>query len=149
MMLGSTGPMVGFYALVVLSVSLTLSNAIRDSERSAALQLSSISSKKGSAAVGAAATSSHNIKRWGTEWVRRDFGKVRGRVIAGAGAEVGGDRDAGAAGHRPNAQNSGGYARTKSMLKKLTRASVAVMAAVMAVIVSGLHQGTVAYVSAS
>lgn len=149
MMLASTGPMVGFYALVVLSVSLTLSKAIRDSERSAALhQQSSVSSNEGSAAVAVAGNSSHNIKSWAMPWARRAFGSGGGND--GEGADTGGGAQAGAAGNRPGNRpkaNSSGYGKTKSMLKKLTRASVAVMTAVMAIIVSGLHQGTIAHVS--
>lgn len=135
--------MVGFYALVVMSVSLTLSKAIRDSESSAALQISSLSSNTGSVAVATAATSSYNIKRWATAWARCDFGSGGGND--GEGVDEGGSRNGGAPGYRPKA--SAGYAKTKSMLKKLTRASVAMIIAVMVIIASGLHQGTIAYVS--
>lgn len=145
MMLGSTGPMVGFYGLVVVSVSLTLSKAIRDSERSAALQMSSHSSKKGSAV--ATPASSYNIKRWAMACVRRDFGTGGGNGGDGADAGSGGNRGAAGnhTGNRPKA--NGGYAKTKSLLTKLTRASVAVMSAVMVVIVLSLHEGTIAHVS--
>lgn len=150
MMLGSTGPMVGFYAVVVMSVSLTLSKAIRESERSAASQVSIISSNRSSAAVAAAATFSYDIKkRWVIPWMRRDFGS--GRDNDGEGADARGSGNVEAAGNRPGNRPkvNGGYAKTKSMLKKLTRASVAMMTAVMTVIVSGLRQGTIAHVSLS
>lgn len=129
MVLGSTGPMVGFYAFVVLSVSLTLSKAIREAERSAALQGSGVSSD--------------TKKRWAVPWVRRDLGS--GRNSNGEVAVAGGSGHVGAAGNRSRA--NGGYAKTKSMLKKLTRATVAMMTAVMVVVASGLRQGTIAHVS--
>lgn len=134
--------MVGFYALVIVSVSLTLSKAIRDSERSAVLQMSNLSSNKGSETVAAAATTSGNIKRCVLGWVRCDSGEDDG---IGGGDRNG--RIASGNGTRNRSNANGGYAKTKSLLKKLSSASIGVMTAVMTVVALSLRQGTIAHVS--
>lgn len=75
--------------------------------------------------------------------VRCDFCTGGGNGGEGAGAS--GGAKGGAAENQPKAD--GRYAKTKSMLKKLTRAAVAVMVAVLVVSVSSLQRGSITHVS--
>ncbi|CAN0234443.1 unnamed protein product [Ectocarpus fasciculatus] len=89
------------------SLSLTLSKAIRDSERSAPTAAPSPSSHESSPGPGAATAEGIIIRLWE-------------RLACGS---IGGGRNGGAAGTVP--KPGGAYAKTKSMLKKLTVASFA------------------------
>lgn len=134
LMLCSTVLMVSFYAVVVLSVSLTLSQAIRASEKSAAKNTSSPSSNHARPL----------FKSWLAMRVRPIFGADgcnHGRVGCGGRDGVG---------ELPTARppkTGGDYTQTKRLLRKLTVGSVAVMATVMAAVVSSLRKGTIAHVS--
>jgi len=128
-MLCSTILMVGFYAVVVLSVSVTLSQAIRASEKAAAKTMSCPSSNDARPL----------FKRWAIMRVRPNFG-------------ADGSNDAGGVGigelHNMNRPKRGSdYVQTKRLLRKLTIGSVAVMATVMAAVVASLRKGTIAHVS--
>lgn len=130
MLLGSTGPMVSFFAFVVGSVSLTLSKAIRDSERSTPKAAPSPSSHEESSPAARRAVMADGI-----------IIRLWERLTCGG---IGGVRGGGAAGIVP--KTDGAYAKTKSMLKKLTVASFAVIAVVMATVVGSFRKGTIANV---
>lgn len=142
MVLASTGPMVGFYTLVVFSVSLTLSKAIRDSERAAPVQLSRQSS------CNDVSTAAATIKLMASAGVARLRGAAGGNSGdgAGAGGRAVANRGKAAEG---GGGGGGGYKKTKRVLRRLTVVSIAILMAVLMAVVGSLREGTIANVSDS